>query len=208
MVSGGVRRGVFGPTAGAGARPEAQQAGEGAGPAALGAGAEHRLTATQGRPRLGRSWADACPKPRRSGPAARTHRLVAATHRCARARPAPEAEVGGRTEGRGGTWRSALPPTRRAGPRRGGAGSGGCCRERRSRGDPRGFVREGLAVFPQRRREQTPKAQKLIFIGKTQNKQPLPPHLQARGRRAKDLHLSPICTLQNPPGEGAPIRGG
>lgn len=48
MVSGGIRHGEFGPTAGAGARPETPQAGGGAGPAALGAGAEQRLTAARG----------------------------------------------------------------------------------------------------------------------------------------------------------------
>lgn len=143
---------------------------------------------------------------RRSGPAACTHRLVAASHRRARAPPAPEAEVGGPTGGRGGTWRSALPPTRTAGP--GGEGRG--LEEAVGRGGAE-EVTEVSCVwaleFPQRRRDQTPKAQKLIFIGKTQNKQPLPPTFKLGGRKAEDLHLSPICTLQNPPGEGAPTCG-
>lgn len=49
VVSGGIRCGEFGPTAGAGVRPEAPQAGAGAGPAAVGAGAPQRLKAAQGK---------------------------------------------------------------------------------------------------------------------------------------------------------------
>lgn len=49
VVSGGIRCGEFGPTAGAGARPEAPQAGGGAGPAAVGAGAPQRLKAARGK---------------------------------------------------------------------------------------------------------------------------------------------------------------
>lgn len=53
VVGGGVVRGELGPTAGTGARPEARQAGGGAGPAALGAGAEQRLTAARGKAETG-----------------------------------------------------------------------------------------------------------------------------------------------------------
>lgn len=51
----------------------------------------------------------------RSGSDACTHRLVAASHCCARARsrPAPEAEVRGCTKERGGAAQEALPRSRR-----------------------------------------------------------------------------------------------
>lgn len=77
----------------------------------------------------------------------------------------------------------------KGGPGRGGAGPGGCCRERRSRGDPGGFRLAGPGAFPQRRRDRTPKVQKLIFIGKTQNKQPLPPTFKLGGGELR------ICTF-------------
>lgn len=61
---------------------------------------------------------------------------------------------------------------------------------------------------PQRRRQQTPKAQKLIFIGKTHNKQSLSPTFKLGGGELRICTFLPLCTLQNPPGEGAPTRGG
>lgn len=50
-------------------------------------------------------------------------------------------------------------------------------------------MREGPGVFPRRRRDETPKAQKLIFIGKTQNKQPVSPTFRLGEGELR------ICTL-------------
>lgn len=206
MASGGVRRGEFGPTTGAGRglRPGRPRGCGAVGPRGRGRAKAHN------RPGRGRGKDEAGLTSARSQEVTASSLHSAARRRLPllRSRAARTGSGSGRLSEEGRSLADGASAHARGGAyiraRREGRGlkeiSG-------VSGDPGDFVRKGRGCFSSGEEKRPHKAQNLIFIGKTQNKQPTP-HLQAWGRRAGDLHPPPICTQQNPPGEGAPACEG